>query len=351
MSALGAILRRRISAGGPMTLADYMAECLLHPDHGYYATRDPFGSAGDFTTAPEISQMFGELIGLSLAQYWMDMGAPACALVELGPGRGTLMADILRATRRVPEFHASVSVYLMEASAVLRAQQRQTLSAYKVHWIDSISDLPDLPLLAVANEFFDALPIRQFTRVGNGWAETVVGLVDDALKLGQTAPAPIGLLAHRLGDTREGDVVEICPAAAPIAGEIGQRIGGKGGCALFIDYGGWTSFGDTFQAMQDHRFVDPLHSPGEADLTAHVDFRYLADNALPAAHAFATQGAFLGALGIDLRSSTLAAKLDGPALEAHLLAHRRLTDPAEMGSLFKVLALHRAGMPPPPGMH
>jgi len=195
VTPLGERLIRRIARTGPITLAEYMADCLLDPDHGYYTRRDPLGAAGDFTTAPEISQMFGELLGLCLAQYWMDMGAPqGVTLAELGPGRGTLMADILRATRGVPGFHAAARVTLVEASATLRQIQRATLGSHPVTWADSVEALPDAPTFLIANEFFDALPIRQFTRHGDGWAETVVGLTGDALTLGRTAPAPLAAL-------------------------------------------------------------------------------------------------------------------------------------------------------------
>ncbi|WP_435257676.1 class I SAM-dependent methyltransferase [Thioclava sp. FR2] len=350
MTALGELLVRRIAATGPITLADYMAECLLHPEHGYYSTRDPFGQAGDFTTAPEISQMFGELLGLCLAQYWLDLGSPPMVLAELGPGRGTLMADILRATRQVPGFHAAANVVLMEASPTLRTVQRKTLGTHPVTWIDRIEDLPQGPLFLVANEFFDALPIRQFRREPSGWSETMVGLKDGALSLGRAASTPFASLEHRLADTKPGDIVETCPTAAPIMDYIGNRIAEQGGGALIIDYGDWGSLGDTFQALQDHEFADPLAAPGRADLTAHVDFQALALAAGKLEHKFANQGAVLERLGITHRATALAQRLKGPARESHIAAHRRLTHPSEMGSLFKVLALYRPGTPPPPGL-
>lgn len=351
MTALAALLAARIAATGPMTLAEYMADCLLHPQHGYYATRDPFGRGGDFTTAPEISQMFGELVGLCLAQAWLDQGAPTpFTLAELGPGRGTLMADALRATRGVPGFHAAAQVVLVEASPTLRQVQRATLKNHPVTWADGVEALPDAPLFLIANEFFDALPIRQFTRQGQGWAETVVGLAGDRLTLGKTAPTPLAALSHRLADTAEGDVVELCPAAAPIMGQIGTRIAARGGAALIIDYGDWRSQGDTFQALQDHRFVDPLAAPGDADLTAHVDFEALAQASAPArASRMIAQGAWLERLGIGARAERLARGLTGAALQSHLAAHRRLTGATEMGSLFKALALYPSSFPPPPG--
>jgi NADH dehydrogenase [ubiquinone] 1 alpha subcomplex assembly factor 7 len=351
MNPLAALLARRIAATGPMTLADYMAECLLHPDHGYYTTRDPFGAAGDFTTAPEISQMFGELLGLCLAQAWLDQGAPArFTLAEIGPGRGTLMADALRATRAVPGFHAAANVVLVEASATLRARQKAALAGHPAQWLDGVDNLPDAPLFLIANEFFDALPIRQFQRSGAGWRERVVGLSGETLAFGLSAPAPLALLAHRLADTRDGDVVEHCPAAAPVMASIAARIATHGGVALVIDYGGWHSLGDTLQAMRAHAFADPLASPGEADLTAHVDFAALAAAAAPCRAApLIGQGLLLERLGIAQRAERLARNLTGAARESHLAAYRRLTDPQEMGTLFKALAVHPAASPPPPG--
>jgi NADH dehydrogenase [ubiquinone] 1 alpha subcomplex assembly factor 7 len=351
MTALAALLIRRIAQAGPITLADYMAECLFHPAHGYYTTREPFGAQGDFTTAPEISQMYGELLGLCLAQGWLDQGSPApFTLAELGPGRGTLMADVLRATRGVPGFHAAMQVVLVEASPRLRKVQAATLAGYQITWADDTGSLPALPLFLLANEFFDALPIRQFRRVGQGWAETVVGLADGGLTLGLAAPVQLGLLAHRLGDTADGDVVEVCPAASLIMAHIGATIARHGGGALIVDYGGWSSLGDTFQALRNHGFADPLAEPGLADLTAHVDFAALADAATPARTAYTTQGALLAALGIAARAETLAQRLRGDALQNHHAALHRLTAPGEMGQLFKVLAVSPPDQPVLPGI-
>ncbi len=351
MTPLADLLIRRIAATGPITLADYMADCLLHPHHGYYATRDPFGAAGDFTTAPEISQMFGELIGLSLAQSWLDQGKPSpFTLAELGPGRGTLMADLLRATRAVPGFHAAARLSLIEASPVLQMRQAQALNGHPCHWLPDARSLPDQPLFLVANEFFDALPIRQFTRDAMGWRETLIGETAGRLTPGLSAAAPLAALNHRLPDTRPGDIVEICPAAPPIITALSTRIAAYGGAALIIDYGCWGSRGDTFQALYAHAFADPFAAPGTADLTAHVDFAALAA-AATTPYAFATQGDFLDRLGIVQRSARLAAKLRGTALDSHLAATRRLTDAAEMGTLFKTLSLHPAGSSPSPGMN
>ncbi|WP_439822940.1 class I SAM-dependent methyltransferase [Roseicitreum antarcticum] len=535
---LADILVRRIRATGPISVAEYMAECLLHPQHGYYSTRDPFGQAGDFTTAPEISQMYGEVLGLALAQSWLDQGAPApFTLAEPGPGRGTLMADILRATARVPGFHAGARLHLVEASPPLRALQAQTLAPFSTTcatpvWHDTIDTLPDAPLFLIANEFFDALPVRQFIRAGkddshgaatryataatpyatkadgaqaapegipdNGigrgganlppdlWHERVIGLRPQdeapapasapastgttapqhttpapptsaaqhampdpaatpepaapdatvstsppALCFGLTPAAPRAGLAHRLQNTRPGDLVEICPALPGIVSAIADRIARHGGVALIVDYGDEVSLGDTLQALRHHAADDPLAHPGQADLTAHVDFDAIRRAATapaptkaapdkdtqqdtaakrpppaagaaphsgaqpPAPHprgaptppAAATtepaasstsgpratrtptqsaadapptrpgvsvtpvtpQGMLLERLGITARARALAQPLTGAALDSHIRAHRRLTHPAEMGTLFKAIALYPRSAPQPPG--
>ncbi len=349
MTPLADLLAARIRANGPITLADYMTECLLHPVYGYYTTQEPFGTAGDFTTAPEISQMFGELVGLCLAQTWLDQGAPApFTMAEFGPGRGSLMADALRATRSVPGFHAAMRLTLIEASPRLRAIQAATLAGYSPVWLNALQDLPNLPLYLVANEFFDALPIRQFQRAGRFWRERLVGLAAKGLIFGLGPILPVPALTHRLNDTTEGQIVELCPQASAIMAEIGTRLA-ETGAALIIDYGDWHSMGDTFQALHDHAPVDPLATPGAADLTAHVDFEALAQAAAPAAQAYTTQGAFLTALGIQQRAARLAQNMSGAALQSHQAATHRLTSPMEMGSLFKVLAVHPARYPSPPG--
>ena len=350
MTPLAQLLAARIARTGPITMSDYMADCLMHPQHGYYSTRDPLGRAGDFITAPEISQMFGELLGLALAQSWLDQGAPGrIVLAELGPGRGTLMADALRATAKVPGFHDAAEVHFVEASPVLRAAQAQAVPGAVFH--DHVDDLPDAPLYLIANEFFDALPIRQFIRDGAGWRERMVGLEQDQLCIGLSAAAPLALLEHRLADTQDGDLVEHCPALPGIVQSIGQRISGHGGAALIVDYGDWQSLGDTLQAIKDHKPTDPLDSPGEADLTAHVDFAAIAAATAPARHTRLTsQGVFLERLGIGQRAQALAQGLSGAALENHLAAYRRLTHGAEMGDLFKVIGLYPATAPAPPGL-
>lgn len=347
MTPLADMLIRRIQATGPITIADYMAECLLHPQHGYYTTRDPFGAGGDFTTAPEISQMFGELLGLCLAQAWLDQGAPArFTLAELGPGRGTLMADVLRATKRVPGFHAAAQVVMVEASPTLRARQRLTLADHPAQWADQLTP-GATPLYLLANEFFDALPIRQFTRAAQGWEETLIGVINNTLRMGKSAPMPFPPLDHRLADTKPGDIVEICTAATAIMQTIAAQIETHGGAALILDYGDWPSRGDTFQALKSHRFVGPLAEPGDADLTAHVDFAALA--AAAKSYAYTSQGGLLTALGLHHRAAQLGAKLTGDALSQHNAATHRLTAPEEMGRLFKALGLYPSHAPKPPG--
>lgn len=345
------ILCARIAQNGPISLADYMAECLLHPEFGYYTTRMPFGTAGDFTTAPEISQMFGELLGLCLAQSWMDQGCPQTfTLAELGPGRGTLMADMLRATRNVPGFHAAADIVLVEASPRLTAIQRDTLAGVTLRHITTVDALEDQPLFVVANEFFDALPIRQFKRADRHWRETQIGSRDGALVLGHGPELPQPALADRLIDTKNGDIIEYAPLAAPIIDGLGRRIAAHGGAALIVDYGDWRSLGDTFQALQNHCSTDPLADPGSADLTAHVDFEALARAAPCPSTRMTPQGQFLERLGITQRAKNLSANLRGSALDHHIAAHRRLTHPDEMGNLFKVLGLFAQGSPAPPGL-
>lgn len=341
MTPLAQIIARRIRATGPISLAEYMQICLLDSRHGYYATRDPFGAAGDFTTAPEIHQMFGELCGLALAQAWMDQSSPApFTLAEPGPGRGTLMADMLRAIRVAPGMADAAQVTLVEASPHLRQVQRDRLG--HVHHLESIEELPHKPLFLVANEFFDALPIRQYERTECGWSERMVGLSGNALRFGLGPPVDLPR------DGKPGDVVEDCPAAVAVTEAIARRIATHGGAAILVDYGGWNGFGDTFQALRRHAPEDPLARPGQADLTAHVDFAPLAAAAIRAGAVASTlmrQGDWLLSLGAAQRAERLAAAGDAGAMAAL----RRLTHGDEMGHLFKAMAIWPKGAPPVPG--
>lgn len=349
MTPLTERLLAQITQTGPMSVAAFMQTCLLDPTHGYYTTRDPLGAQGDFTTAPEISQMFGEVLGLCVAQTWMDQGAPTSfALVELGPGRGTLMADILRATKAVAGF--APAVHLVEASPSLRAEQAKRLAGYEPVWHDQIDTLPmDQPLYLVANEFFDALPIRQFQKTKSGWAEIVIAHKNQSLTFGRLPAGVPSFLATRM-DVGEGQIVEHCPSLPVIVAQISRRMADQGGAALFIDYGDWRSLGDTLQALRGHQPEPPLANPGEADLTAHVDFEAIAQAATGVTpSAMIPQGLLLERLGITARAQALAGKLNGAALESHIKAHRRLTHPEEMGNLFKAIALVPFGANLPPG--
>ena len=357
MTPLGKRLAARIARLGPITLADYMAEALTHPQHGYYMRGDPFGVGGDFVTAPEISQMFGELIGLWCADIWQRLGAPdPVLLVELGPGRGTLMADALRAARILPDFHRAVRPHLVEISPTLRRRQADSLRAQTGDgaplWHDSLADVPEGPLILIANEFFDALPIRQFARTAAGWCERLVTLDADGrtlmLTLGPpSSPAEI-LVPPALHTAPEGAIAEVSPAAIGVANGIGHRLATHGGAALIIDYGDARPPGEpTLQAVRDHARHDVLAEPGTADLTAHVDFAALARVARDSGastHGPVPQGAFLQALGIESRAEILRCTAARAQIEAIDAAVHRLTDPAEMGTLFKVLALSHPDM-------
>ncbi len=353
MSALKAKLIARIRSEGPLSIADYMAACLGDPEHGYYLTRDPLGAAGDFTTAPEISQMFGELAGAWIAERWMAAGAPSpFHLVELGPGRGTLMADALRAASGARGFREAARIHLVETSPVLRAAQSKRLADIaSVQWHNRLDTVPDGPLFLVANEFFDALPVHQFVKRGDVWCERRVGYDDAETSLrfvvDAKAAAPQSVPAF-LSEAPEGSLFETCPLGATIAGAIGRRLARFGGAALLIDYGHTgAGFGETLQAVKAHRFADPLAEPGEADLTAHVDFSALAA-AAQGAHAFGPleQGEFLLRLGLAARAEALS-RANPNARETVRAAFHRLTAPEAMGTLFKVLALSSARETPP----
>ncbi|MBL4749110.1 MAG: SAM-dependent methyltransferase [Amylibacter sp.] len=348
MTELTDIILAQIARSGPITIAEYMTQCLLHPEHGYYTTHQPLGSTGDFVTAPEISQMFGEMLGLCLAQAWMDQGAPEqFTLAELGPGRGTLMADILRATKAVAGFHAAAKIILVEVSPELRTVQEKTLDGYNVQWAGSVTELPEQALYLVANEFFDCLPISQHIRTEHGWQQQMVGANGGALGFILAGLTPTTVFK----DADLGTVLELCPSAVALTADVARIIGAHGGAALILDYGDYQPKGDTFQAVHNHEKVDPLKDCGIADLTAHVNFQSLTQ----AAEAFAqvsgltAQGILLERLGITARAQSLAAKLQGAALENHITAHRRLTHPAEMGQLFKAIAITPNGAAHPAG--
>ena len=347
MNALAEQLARDIVATGPMPVAQWMARALGDPQHGYYVTRDPLGAGGDFTTAPEISQMFGELIGLWAADLWQRTGSPRVRLVELGPGRGTLMADLWRATARVPGFHVATTLHLVETSPVLRAAQAARLP--HAHWHEALAQVPDdAPLLLIANEFFDALPVRQLLRTAAGWRERMVAHDGTRFVTGAGTLPLDALVPAALAEAPVGAIWESSPAGAAIAAEIGARLAAHGGAALIIDYG-YTgpATGDTLQAVRAHSYVDPFADPGDVDLTAHVDFTALASAAGVVACGPVGQGDFLHALGIGARAEALKARSDTATRAQIDAATVRLT--VTMGGLFKALALTAPGWPTPAG--
>lgn len=334
-----------IAAARPTTIADFMAAANAH----YYATRDPLGAAGDFTTAPEISQMFGEMVGIWIADLWSRAGSPAFHYVELGPGRGTLAADALRTMARFG--CAPAGIDLVETSPTLRGAQLARLPAAEHH--DEVDALPgEAPLIIVANEFFDALPIHQYVRVAGGWRERMVGRGDGALSpVAGDIPAD-DAVPPSLRARPEGTIVETTPVSAAIMQRCAFRLARQGGAMLAIDYGyAGPAAGDTLQAVKAHRFVDPFADPGEVDLTAHVDFTTLAEaarNADVSVSPLTTQGEWLRRLGIDARLQSLANA--APARAGELKGQRdRLVEAGEMGDLFKVMAVTAPGWPAPAG--
>jgi NADH dehydrogenase [ubiquinone] 1 alpha subcomplex assembly factor 7 len=348
---------RRIRAEGPLTVAAFMAMALHDPESGYYARRAPIGAAGDFTTAPEISQVFGELIGLWCAELWERIGRPdPVVLAELGPGRGVLMSDLLRAAGTVPEFRRTLRICLVEASPVLRAEQERRLRQAQPAWVTRVEELPDGLMLIVANEFLDALPIRQFVRGSGGWSERMVAVDPEGDLVfvdGPESPVASLLVPGGLSHCAPGTIAEICPAALALAGALGSRLACQPGAALFIDYGYFpTAPGPTLRALQRHRPVCPLAAPGTADLSAHVDFAAFAEAARAAGaenYGPISQGRFLTALGAGLRLAALSARASPAQRRSLESGMRRLLAPGEMGDLFKVVALVSPGLPSPAG--
>ncbi len=341
MPSLNDYLKTRIEAGGPMPVAEFMALALTHPEFGYYMRRDPLGAEGDFTTSPEICQIFGEMVGLWLAKQWLNMGSPSpVTLAELGPGRGTLMKDMLRATQRLPKFHDALSVCLVEASPVLRQKQWQTLAGAhpRIEWLESIETLPAAPLLLAANEFFDALPITQYVEEEGKRVERRIRLNGDTLEF--TAPD-------------EAVVEERCIPAEAIIAQLARHLQQYGGACLIIDYGyTQASSRDTLQAVKAHQQHPVLSDPGEADLTAHVNFSALAQTAA-ANGASVTgpieQGRWLLNMGATHRAVALAERATDEQRAALLSGLDRIASPEQMGALFKVLALTSPNLQKPEG--
>jgi NADH dehydrogenase [ubiquinone] 1 alpha subcomplex assembly factor 7 len=331
-------LRAEIAESGPLTVAQYMHRCLHDPRDGYYATRPALGSDGDFITAPLVSQMFGELLGLWAVEVWRQLGSPdRVRLVEVGPGDGTLMSDMLRAAKLAPGFVEAAEVWLVETSQPLKERQRERLPT--THWADDLSQVPSgAPVILVANELLDCLPARQFVRVGDTWVERMVGLSDEGLAFGLAAEAG-----------QAGEIWEVSAAQEAFGQQVAETVVREGGAALLIDYGrAEPGFGDTLQALKAHQKVDPLACPGEADLTVHADFPAVLNAARKAGAetAILTQGEFLRRLGIEHRAAALAkARPDRAQTIARQLD--RLTAPDQMGDLFKAACIHAPGLAPP----
>lgn len=356
-------LQDRLRSEGALSVAAFMAEALFHPMAGFYATKDPLGAANDFITAPEISQMFGELLGLWAAECWMQMGAPSrFELIELGPGTGRMMSDMLRAGRAAPGFLDAVHVTLIEASPALKMVQGQTLANAKVpiHWAKDFEAAPSGPAIVIGNEFLDCLPIRQAVRHQGQWRERVVTLhPEDEDRFGfglgpVLSEADIGYIAPALRKAEEGALVELRPGDQQQMEHLAGRFNHDPGYALFVDYGSSKpETGDTLQAIRAHQKVDPLENPGTADLTAWVDFDRLLRLGLDAgldAYGPMTQGDFLTELGIEQRAAVLAKSVDAAGQARLKRQMHRLLSPEDMGTLFKLAAFSAHGLPPAPGI-
>lgn len=349
-TALGKKIKTLIRTSGPISVTDYFALCLADPEHGYYKTREPFGKAGDFITAPEISQLFGEMIGIFMVHAWQSHGEPdGTHIAEIGPGRGTMMADMLRVISRIaPKLYETCTVHLIETSERLRGMQKETLAEHqaKTRWHGSFDELPPGFTLLAANELFDAIPIRQFVKTPTGFRERMIGLdADDNLsfKIGVATLDPA--LLPEGGLPADGTVFEFAPARQAVMQAICERLHLFGGTALIIDYGHMTTgYGDTLQAVRNHEYDPPLENPGLADLTSHVDFAHLARTAAAAgAHLNGCmfQGDFLIGLGIETRAAALGRDKTDNTRRAIKTAVDRLAGAGEgrMGELFKVLAV------------
>jgi NADH dehydrogenase [ubiquinone] 1 alpha subcomplex assembly factor 7 len=353
-SLLQSEIRKLIKSSGPMPVWRYMELCLMHPEHGYYLSRDPLGREGDFITSPEVSQMFGELLGLWAASVWKAIGSPPLLrLVELGPGHGTMMADALRALRVLPPLYQSLSIHLVEVNPVLRDKQKATLSGSRnASWHEVIDDVPDGPAVIFANEYFDVLPIHQMVKRENGWHERTVELDSDGKLVFGAAPEPTPrfevLLPPLIRAAPLGAIFEWRPDTEIM--KIANRVRDQGGAALIIDYGHLRSdAGDTFQAIARHSFADPLKNPGQTDLTAHVDFQSMvraAEDLGTRVHGPVTQGEFLRRLGIETRATTLMAKAAPEIAEDIEGAMKRLVGGGRtgMGEMFKVLAVSQPAL-------
>ena len=350
------IIQKKILSSGPISLADYMKICLTHPKDGYYIRNKPIGLNGDFITSPEISQMFGELIGLWIAQIWLDHKKPAnFSLIELGPGNGTLMKDILRSTKMIKGFHDALNLILIEISPTLCQTQKKALGNFRAHWQTEIGSFPNQPTVIIANEFFDSLPIRQFKRERNQWMEVMITIKDPSNQ-------KCNKLSFELKDVRmnkefvsetdnipDGTIIEFSELTQNIINYISDHIQKNSGAALIIDYGKEGNVGDTFQAVRQHKYSNPLKYPGLTDLTSYVDFNAIRNTAEKSgliASKLTYQADFLKNLGIEQRAKILSQELPDGQLRLHQAALKRLVNHDEMGHLFKVMGLRNPTSPP-----
>lgn len=350
-------LKSYIETKGPISTRAFMEACLYDPAHGYYRTGYPIGAHGDFITAPEISQMFGEMLSIWCVVTWQTMGQPVpLQIVELGPGRGTLMCDLLRSLTKLHPHFEMISVHMVERSVDLRAAQHALLKNFNctITWHENLSDVPSAPTLMIANEFLDCLPIRQFVKTTNSWNERMVGVDENGqfcFVVGTELPKGM-IIPKRFEDANPGSIFEFCPGFETVIKDVHRLAEAHPLAALFIDYGfEGPALGETLQAVQKHKMISPFVQPGDIDLTAHVDFTSLA--ALSMAHGMRAygprdQGAFLSQLGIGARAEMLVKNATEEQAEQLASDVVRLVAPEKMGSLFKTICITSAGISPPP---
>ena len=345
------IITAEINKSGPITISQFMEHCLYHKQFGYYSSKArTIGVLGDFITAPEISQVFGELIGVWLAQTWIDRGKPSpFSLVELGPGNGTMMRDILNSWKKIPGLTESASIVLVETSQTLKDRQKTLLRNYGATWVNSVIEIPEQPLFVLGNEFLDALPIRQFKKTNNNWCERSVDIAKNNELRFIYQPCSYNMELNVLYNNVPNEaIVEWSDIATQIVTDLSNKIKRNGGVSLFIDYGYYNGFGDTLQAMTQHSYCDPLANPGETDITAHVNFKNIYNlvqrKGLRASN-LENQRSFLLKLGIKARAHILAKKMSDKKKKLHYEAINRLIDKDQMGNLFKVIGFTNVNSP------
>ena len=356
MNPLEKIIQKKVKEKGPIALSEYMSLALTHPLYGYHMKKDPLGRNGDFITAPEISQVFGELIGLWAASTWKQMSKPQLThLIECGPGRGTLMGDFLRATKLMANFRSTINLHLLETSPVLKKRQQGLLKTSSPAWHKNMRTVPPGPTILIANEFLDSLPVQQVMKTTNGWVERLIGLKNDKLVFVEGKPIKTEqLISWNIPiNAKVGAIFEISHSNIEFAEQVCTRLDYNSGYALIIDYGYWESNGmETFQGVRKHSFADPMACPGDIDLTTHVNFGVLASYVRDRGHTAAgpiSQATFLKRLGVRERTKLLIR--NAPQTKAAQIAAgtERLTDPKQMGKLFKAMVIMRNGSPLPAG--